>query len=235
MNKRVLIFDIWGDFGHFKKPYTTTSPLSFAFPPRPTIAGMISAIIGLDKAEYAEHFLKSEADIGLRIMKSVKKMRISQNLIDTKKAIRFSRIKQRTQIRFEYIKDPKYRIYFRHKDRTLYNRTKTFLENHESVYTLSLGLSELLANFEWIGDFDLQERDNKRHVLMDSVIPTRLTEDFEIETGKAYFSENIPLEITGDRIVTEFGSVFYEQNGQPVMAKPETYFTTQNGDTFLFL
>lgn len=235
MNNRVLIFDIWGDFGHFKKPYTTTSPLSFAFPPRPTIAGMIAAIIGLDKTEYANHFLKNTANIGLRIMNPVKKIRISHNLIDTKKAIRFSRIRQRTQIRYEYIKDPGYRIFFQHKDKDIYNHTKTLIENHESVYTLSLGLSELLANFELIGDFDLQTVDNKHPTLIDSVIPTHLTEDFEIETGKAYFSENIPIEMTRDRIVTEFGSVFYEQNGKPVMAQPKRYYTTQNGDTFLFL
>ncbi len=41
MNSSVLIFNLWGDLGHFKKPYTTTSPLSFAFPPRPTLAGII--------------------------------------------------------------------------------------------------------------------------------------------------------------------------------------------------
>lgn len=48
----ILVFDLWGDLGHFKKPYTTTSPLSYAFPPRPTVAGIISAIVGLKKEEY---------------------------------------------------------------------------------------------------------------------------------------------------------------------------------------
>ncbi len=235
MNNSILIFDIWGDFGHFKKPYTTTSPLSFAFPPRPTIAGMISAIIGLDKTEYADHFMKNEANIGLRIMKPVKKIRISQNLINTKKEVRFFKIKQRTQIRFEYIKDPKYRIYFHHSDKTLYKRVKAFLESHECVYTLSLGLSELLANFEFIGEFDLCEIENKGNILINSIIPLDLTDNFEMETGKAYFSENIPLEMNNKRIVTRFGSVFYERNGLPVRAMPETYFKAENDDTFLFL
>ncbi|MFB3896899.1 MAG: CRISPR-associated protein Cas5, partial [bacterium] len=30
---KILVFDIWGDLGHFRKFYTTTSPLSFSFPP----------------------------------------------------------------------------------------------------------------------------------------------------------------------------------------------------------
>ena len=47
-----LIFDIYGDFGHFKKYYTTSSPLTFSFPPPPTIKGMLGAIGGISKTEY---------------------------------------------------------------------------------------------------------------------------------------------------------------------------------------
>jgi len=46
---KVLVFDIWGDYGHFRKFYTTTSPLTFSFPPPPTIAGILGAIYGTDK------------------------------------------------------------------------------------------------------------------------------------------------------------------------------------------
>jgi len=235
MKSRILVFDIWGDLGHFKKPYTTTSPLSFAFPPRPTIAGIISAIIGLDKTEYADHFTKKNAHIAIRINKPIKKIRISQNLIDTKRAVLFSRIRQRTQIRFEYVKDPGYRIYFQHNDHLLYQRFKTCLQNHESVYTVSLGLSELLANFKFIGEFDLYELENKKPVLLNSVLPIQLSTDFKIETGKAYFSEDMPIEMDKQRVVSQFGKFFYERNGMPVMAKPDKYFKVENGDTILFL
>ncbi len=122
--KSVLVFDLWGDLGHFKKPYTTTSPLSFAFPPRPTIAGIISAIVGLGKNEYPRFFLRKDAAIGLRLLNPVKKIRISHNLIDTKRAKLFSKIKQRTQIRQEYVKDPRYRIYFQHKKAEIFSRLR---------------------------------------------------------------------------------------------------------------
>ena len=235
MKNRILVFDIWGDFGHFKKPYTTTSPLSFAFPPRPTIAGMISAIIGLDKTEYLDHFMRKDADIAIKIIRPVKKMRISQNLIDTKRAILFSRIKQRTQIRFEYVKDPGYRVYFLHRDNNIYQQLKSCLENHESVYTVSLGLSELLANFEFVGEFDLHGVKNEDPVFIDSVLPVRFFGDNTLENGKAYLSENIPIEMNRERIVTQFGEVFYERSGKPVKAVPDTYFRIENGDAILFL
>ena len=49
---KCLVFDIKGDYGHFKKYYTTSSPLTFSIPPRTTVSGMIGALIGLDKEEY---------------------------------------------------------------------------------------------------------------------------------------------------------------------------------------
>lgn len=235
MTDSLLAFDIWGDLAHFKKPYTTTSPLSFAFPPRPTIAGMIAAIIGLDKTVYADYFMKNRANIGLRLIKPVKKTRISQNLIDTKRAVLFSRIKQRTQIRLEYIKEPKYRIYFHHSDRKIYDRLKNLLLKHESVYTLSLGLSELLANFEFVGEWSWHVKKSNEPLPIKSVIPRHATENFTMETGKAYFCENIPLEMNTDRIVTMFDSVFYEGNGLDILAMPETYIKVENGESILFL
>ncbi len=82
---KILKFKIWGDYAHFKKFYTTTSPLTFEFPPPPTIIGIISAIIGLDKNEYLEHFQNpDEFKIALSIQNPIKKVRWTQNLIDTK-------------------------------------------------------------------------------------------------------------------------------------------------------
>lgn len=231
---KVLLFDIWGDLGHFKKPYTTTSPLSFAFPPRTTIVGMISAIIGLDKNEYADYFTKQTANIGLRIINPVKKIRLSQNLIDTKKAKLFSKIRQRTQIRIEYIKDPKYRIYFQHQDAELTERLRTLLKEHEAVYTLSLGLSELLANFQYIGNFHFDSMSKEEPVEIQSVVPDQEV-DIEFEENKEYFSANIPLEMNRDRIVSQFGTVLYERNGKTLLAKTKSYFRIENGEKILFL
>jgi len=233
MNK-ILVFDLWGDLGHFKKPYTTTSPLTYSFPPRPTISGIISAIIGLDKNEYANHFQKKQADITLRLIKPVKKIRISQNLIDTKKAVLFSRIKQRTQVRIEYVKDAKYRIYFRHKNYELFNKFKILLSKHECVYTVSLGLSELLANFQFIGVFQFEKRQEKKHVMIHSLIPSQDT-DVEFESGKEYFSSNVPIEMNQKRIVTSFGSVLYERNGHPIKAKTNSFVEVENGENIIFL
>ena len=233
--KSILVFELWGDLGHFKKPYTTTSPLSYAFPPRPTIAGIIAAIIGLGKNQYAKHFSKKNAGISLRILKPVKKIRISHNLIDTKKALRFSKIKQRTQIRFEYVKMPHYKIYFQHKDAKLYQQLKTHLENHSSVYTVSLGLSELLCNFKYIGEYAFEQKSVSEPVAIHSILPEKAAGKIDFETGKEYFSESMALEMDSDRIVTEFGKILYERNGQPIRTRTKHHIEVSNGDNILFL
>jgi CRISPR-associated protein Cas5h len=232
--KSIQVFDLWGDLGHFKKPYTITSPLSFAFPPRTTVAGIISAIIGLGKNEYADLFPKKDAHIGLRILDPVKKMRMSQNLIDTKTAKLFSKIKQRTQIRIEYVKDPKYRIYFHHTDKEIFDRLKSFLQRHESVYTVSLGLSELLANFQYVGELGIEKKAKGSLVEIHS-IASNVKIEVEFEEGKEYFSATIPLEMGSDRVVTEFGTVLYERNGKTLLAKTKSFFELENGERIVFL
>jgi CRISPR-associated protein Cas5h len=111
MPERVIVLDVWGDYAHFRKIYTTSSPLTYSFPPRTALSGLIGAIVGLDKEDYFRHFLRKDAKIGCKILKPIKKVRIGENLINTKSAIQMHLIKNRNQIRVEFVKDPSYRIY----------------------------------------------------------------------------------------------------------------------------
>lgn len=231
---KILIFDIWGDYGHFKKYYTTTSPLTFSFPPRPTIVGIVSAIIGLDKTEYLKYFSPDEAHIALKILKPVKKVRMGLNLIDTKKARLFSRIKQRTQIRTEYLKDPAYRIYIGHKDEEILARLKNYLIRHESVYTVSLGLSELLADFAFAGVFEVEAVSPDNFAEIDSVISSENIE-INFEEGKEYFSSVMPVVMKVGRVVTRYADIKYERNGARIQCKPTMYHRVENGENIIFI
>ena len=48
---KILVFDIWGEYAHFKKIYATTSALSYVVPPKTSIYGYIGAILGLEKED----------------------------------------------------------------------------------------------------------------------------------------------------------------------------------------
>ena len=108
-------------------------------------------MLGLEKEgnEYLRDFTLEKAKIGLKLLKPVKKTNIAENLIHTKdaKGIGMNLITTRAQIRFEFLKDQKYRVYFWHSDSDLYNRLKENLSKHKTAYTPCLGLSENIANF----------------------------------------------------------------------------------------
>jgi CRISPR-associated protein Cas5h len=229
MSERVIVFDVWGDYAHFRKNYSTSSPLTYSFPPRTALSGLIGAIVGLDKTEYFRHFFKVDAKIGCRILAPVKKVRIGENLIDTKSAIKMHLIKNRTQIRFEFVKDPKYRVYFSHSDEQLYVKLKDLLTSHQSVYTPCLGLSELISNFKFIGEFGL-ERSGEAVQDIDSVVPGKCLLKPDFEEGKEYFSEVMPSEMGEAREVTDYNEILFERNGKRIKAKAKELWEVENDD-----
>ena len=233
---KILKFKIWGDYAHFKKFYTTTSPLTFEFPPPPTIIGIISAIIGLDKNEYLEHFQNPEDfKIALSIQNPIKKVRWTQNLIDTKH--HFWRIKNRTQIRIEFLKDSAFEICFFHKDENIYDQLKRNLRNHKSVYSVSLGLSELLANFELIDEVNIENSKSDDWIKVDSVLPYSCLQDdnsIDFEVSREIFKVNFPILMQPNRVVNKREDILFERNGKPIKCKVTQFWKTEEGDNIVF-
>lgn len=237
--ENVLIFDVWGDYAHFHKYFTTTSPLSFPFPPRTVLCGLIAAIIGIHRDEYLSFFKKSAANIALKIINPVKKMIVSKNLINTA-GDTFILLKKRgheprTQIRFELMKDVKYRIYFNHSDVKIQQKCKNFLIAHKSFYTPYLGLSEYLSNFSYVAEKKTESKTAGEFVEITSIIPTSLIEQVDFEESKEYLTTTIPAEMDTKRIVTEYEEVLYERNGKEIKAKLNSYWELDDNERICFL
>lgn len=239
---KILVFDVWGDYAHFRKPYTTTSPLTYPFPPRTAICGLIGAIIGLSKEnnEYLKYFSKQDAFIGIKLLMPIKKTRIAQNLIKTADSGMFP-IKTRTQIKYELIKDPKYRIYFYHTNnqREIYTELKNKLEEHKSCYTPCLGLSEHIANFQYIDEYSVESLINnfQECVEISTIMPKSLIKIDNFEDGE-YFSCVVPNEMQTDRSVTEYLEVIFERNCKPIKVLTNSYFKvigTNTNENIMFL
>lgn len=240
---KVLVFDIWGDFGHFRKFYTTTSPLTFSFPPLPTIAGILGAVCGTDKNtnEYLKAFGRDKCKISLQILSPVKKVRMGLNLLETKGAnlrlpMSDKNLAPRTQIRTEFVKFPNYRIYVRHEDSAVFGRLYESITEHRSVYTVSLGLSELLADFKFVGIYNSEDISNSNAVeLSTPIITTNLiTEGLDIEIGKKYFKEKMPIKMNQERIVEKYDDVIFEPDGKTIKAKVRNYYRLENGENIAF-
>jgi CRISPR-associated protein Cas5h len=224
--KNVLIFDVWGDYAHFRRFYTTTSPLTFPIPPRTALCGLIAAIIGKEKEnnEYLKDFTLGKASIGLKLLNPIKKVMIGENLIHTKnaKGPGMNLITERTQINFEFMKDQKYRIYFHHIDGCIYKQLKENLINHKSVYTPCLGLSENIANFKIIGEFEAKSETSAEYVQINSVLPTEKIAEkqgIKFKDEGEYFSIKVPIELDSDRVVTKYMNIIFERSGKSIEVK----------------
>ncbi len=240
MNK-LLVFDVWADYAHFRTYYTTSSPLSFGFPPKPTLYGLISAVIGLEKEEndYLRHFQNGACRLAVCMVSRIRKVRWTLNLINTKDQrgdSLFLPIKKaghapRTQIRTEFVKNPKYRIYFQHEDDAIYDKLKDHLQAHCAVYTPVLGLSELLANFKYVGEVHASEKQSSDWIALDSIVPESfLTDDHavELDPETELFQVMVPMEMTPERIVSRYERVFYERLAKPHKYRVTRYWETEN-------
>lgn len=232
---KCLVFEIKSDYGHFRKFYTTSSPLTFSIPPRTTVAGMISAIIGLDKEEYLKYFSKNDAKIAIQITSPVNKIRLSYNLINTKTANMCSQIKDRTQVTFELLKNPSFKIYFSHNNNEIYNKLKSFLEQKKTYYTLSMGLSEYIAEFEFIKEIEVSKTSNLSEFIdIDTAINFNEEVEVEFEDNKEYFKDTIPNEMNINREVTEYTKILFERNGLPIKCKCD-YYLGSGDEKIVFL
>lgn len=237
---KVLVFDIWGDYGHFRKFYTTSSPLTFSFPPPSTIAGVLGAIYGVGKDKYLEVFSLDRCKITLKIMKPVKKIRMGLNLINTKGGYWTLYGNQyhepRTQIRTEFLKEPYFRIYLTHENEGIFQALASFLKEHKSTYTVSLGLSELLADFKYVGEYPSEEKSANEFVeLQTPVVESNLFQNkLEIESGKKYFKEKMPIKMNQERIVEKYDDVIFEPDGKTIKAKVRNYYRLANGENITF-
>jgi len=220
--QKALVFDIWGDYAHFRRGYTTTSPTTFGFPPRTALTGLIAAILGLPNEKentditYYEILGKGKSFLALRILNPIEKVQINLNLIDTKHGFTHWEIQRKGQSPitprpFQFLKDPKYRIYIWLQDSYYYRKLKELLATHKSKYTAYLGISECIANFRFNGEVQVKEEYTNS---IDSIIDTSKA-TVKIEEGKKYNMDKMPAFMNKNREVEGYINFIYDVSGNP--------------------
>ncbi|RLG00271.1 type I-B CRISPR-associated protein Cas5 [Thermococci archaeon] len=242
---KVIVFDIWSDFAHFRRFETTTSPLTYPFPTGTTIAGLLSAIAGLPRDSYYSLFSRENIQYSLRILNPIKKIVIPINIVKTDELKSFScenlkiqyfKLDVRALTPYEFIKNPKYRIYVRFRSSAvekLYKKIKLLLENHKTVYTPYLGITETIANFKLIGDFQAVPVAIKDEIRTLHSVARRDFIEIILEEERRYGLETIPLYMDNDRKVLEHCNVIYEHYGEPLKVKSRIIYEI-GGENVLF-
>jgi len=148
--------------GQFRKYYTTVTSLTYAFPPRNTIIGIIAAILGLERDSYYDQFSRDKAKVGLQILSPVRKISFSTNYLDTDQ-LSYGRFRGESMVptRVEYVMGLRdgllrYRVFLEHKDAQLLETLKNKIRGKKSHYPLSLGPANCLASLNGFEDMDVE-------------------------------------------------------------------------------
>ncbi|MBN2535679.1 MAG: type I-B CRISPR-associated protein Cas5 [Spirochaetales bacterium] len=227
---KVLVFDLFADYGFLKKNYTTMSPLSFSILPRTVICGIIGAIIGIDKENNPEAF--NDCFITQKINNKIKKICIPYNLLKTTSIKHFSRFENHKPTNIEFLKDLNYRIYFSSKDTALYNKLKQQLEGHKSFYTISIGSAHCLADYTYFRELNAEEKKGKSKSCIYSIIPADNVKEIEYHDLEL-FLELLPNTMKNDREVTEYKEFIFELSGKPVCCQVDEYWSLESGESIV--
>lgn len=202
-----VVFDCSSNMAMFRKPYTTTSSVSFAFPPPTAVAGLIGAIVGLDHAasRNASNSHYWDALSGTRIAVSIR-----EPIKWLRAAVNFSNLKNpqqapHIQVKHQFVASPKYRIYVKHGVEGILREK---LERNSFVYTPYLGVAYALAQIDYVGFCnDAAVADDE--VLLDTVLPLDAEVEIDIAKSAAVFKEIVPLQFTVERALMKSVTVLY--------------------------
>ncbi|MFC7155077.1 type I-B CRISPR-associated protein Cas5b [Halomarina halobia] len=218
-----LSFELHGPWAHFRRVEGNIVKQTYRVIPRTTVAGIVAAIVGLDRDSYYDAFGPSVSAMAVEPVAPLRTINLPQNTLSTAKehmttmpSRGHARIslpdptEPRQQHNYEVLVDPAYRIDLRLTDGELRRRLREHLETGTAHYPTSLGLSEHLAEVEYLGEFEVTPRERET-TAVDSVV-MEAVDDVELEPGTEVRVERSPafMEADGDgRTTTGFRSLAY--------------------------
>ena len=235
---RTIVFDVSGPYGHFRKPYAPVSPVTYSFPPPPTVLGLIGAIMGYDKEEYLDRIGWDRVRVAIQLLKPTRKYRTGINLILTHEGNKFFRLKPegpgkatRGQYPYEFLKDPAFRIRIAGAPEEAMFCLEAQLRNRETVYTPSLGLAQCIADVVFVGVYDAERLPAGIHRIA-TVVPDDL-DHCHYEQKKRYVRYRVPARMRPDRTVEDYREVAVAEDADPIVVETEKAYRVGD-DAILF-
>lgn len=222
---QILVFDLWGQYGHYKKIFATTSALTYPIPVKTSLYGLFGALIGLEKQgnAYLKYFEPGQCQVGIQVLKPLSFQQININLRAVFGSMKPNDNRKPTMMEFVY--RPRYRIFVKHEDPNIFNDLCLRIKNKEAVFTPTLGLASLLANYQWIGAFDYEVDETQQMLPIQTVFPRRQL--IQIDHNQAFSTQGnrimevsqYALEMDIDRNVTDRDDIILDLHGKSIMAK----------------
>lgn len=229
--ERCLSFEVTGPWAHFRRVEGNIVKQTYRVMPRTTVAGMIAAVLGIERDGYYDLFAPGKSLLAIEPTRPLRTIKLPENTLSTadehmtslnprgKLSIKLpDPTKPRQQHNYEVLADPGYRIDVWLSDDTRYEELRDRLENGESYYVPSLGISEHLAAIEFLGEFDVEPVGEQSEASVDSIVPGAV-DDVVPETGVRHQIERTPAFMErdeGGRTTTAFVSYAYNPDAGPL-------------------
>ena len=232
----LLIFDVFGPLAHFRKYYTNSSSLSYFFPPRTVITGLIAGLIGRERDSYYEELGIEQCRVAVGARSQVRKVFQTVNYLLIKNRSDLNGKLGHTQIPLELImpavdeKEVRYRIYFSHQDQDLMKDLTERLYRGSFVYPPYLGLSEFIATVQPVAlnDVIIEKIDPGIWVELSTICNINCLEDVGLDfqtpdhTTLQYMKEKMPVSFNKGRQSGKVDSFIFEKNQEGLRAKLKT-------------
>ncbi len=230
-----LSFTISGPWAHFRRVEGNIVKQTYRLIPRTTVAGIVAAMLGIGRDEYYGLFGPERSAVAIEPVSELRAINMPQNTLSTagehinrvpprSRTLRIGLpdpTELRQQHNYEVLVDPGYRIDLWIEDSFTYDQLKNTLENGESYYVPSLGLSEHLATVEFHGEFAVEPGPEDDIVRVDSAVPEAVN-SIVADAGTKHGIERSPafMEATeGGRTTTSFAAYAYNPRGGPLSVR----------------
>jgi CRISPR-associated protein Cas5h len=250
MNNRLIVFELSGEYGHFRKFNTTTSPLTYPIPTRTALTGLLGAVLGIERetapgrfpanvVPVQELFGSSVCGLTVQLLAPVKKVNIGFNLLDTGNS--FFEIKKsgRTQIEFELLKNPSFRVFVHHQDEAIVDKLAERMTGKAHHFTPYLGLSQFTATLQNATATTATECTGLgTSVPIQSAVNLSLitaSQPIDFNRDAHYYVETMPVELSRERVVARYGEVLVDADGGAVAVYADRWFETPDFGNILFL
>lgn len=195
---KCIVFTAAGQYARFRRPYTTTSALTFSLLHPVAARGLIAAVMGISCEDLYDY--TADMKVAIQVLEPVCKDMQSFNLIaqaNNNGAPSF-------QSRVEFLRDVKYRLFISDTDEKLQKLQDT-LQRRSFVFTPYLGCSEHVARLNYEGTYQVEVTPE---AFADTVVPA---ESVQIDESSEFtiYADRIPIRNNSNRDYTEYLNVMF--------------------------
>jgi CRISPR-associated protein Cas5h len=218
----VVCFRFFGKYGHFLRAEANANGVTYSYPPRTVLLGVIGAVLGLEKDQPQVALQDARLAIGGAPPKrfwhktNVRKDPPAPLPFRVKGMDKGSSSEQRN-FRFpqEWLWRPDYRVWANLPD-DLHAEFAARVKDRRWFYTPCLGLAPLFADLEWIGELRAELLPDNIHELVTLSPRDAGNVDATAATGAGLglVSLRMPRAATSDRVFTHKG-YWHEHQGRP--------------------